>query len=339
MRKVDKVYIELKSRLTEQYWKQGERITSERDLATLLNVSRVTIKAALNKLIDEGLLEYIDGKKGTFVTVRNSTPHNGNTICVAIDNKTPAFSSFLLEGIHDTLLNKGFQTIYFNTLFNKENIEEQINYFILNNISGFILAPLIGKDSLENNNKIINLLIENNIPLVQVDRYATDSYGSYVGTNNLKAFYNLTKEVLKRGYSSILTIDGFKTTSTEERKSGILKALKEEGIVYKEISLDEISYIKKNKISLSEDQLQLINESDAIIGLNQNLTRAIKTFSPNKYMASISASKDECENNLSIIQPMYEIGKESGRLIIEQIDNKEAVQKQILIEGCCWEEE
>lgn len=42
-------------------------ITAERDLATLFNTSRMTIRKSINNLIDDGYL-YRDGNKGTFVS-------------------------------------------------------------------------------------------------------------------------------------------------------------------------------------------------------------------------------------------------------------------------------
>lgn len=337
MKKTDKTYNEIKNRLLEHYWKPGEKITSERDLSILLNVSRVTIKTALNKLLEEGLLEYKEGKRGTFVSNNQNNNNKAKTICVAIDNKTPAFSSFLLEGIHDTLLDKGFHTLYFNTLFNKGNILDQINEIISNNISGFIFAPLMGSYNRENNEKIINLLIKNNIPLVQVDRFVTEDYGSYVGTNNTKAFYNLTKTLINKGYKSFLTVSGYYTSSSKERIIGIKKALRESELDFNQISINEIDYVMENKVSFTNEEKNFINNSEVIIGLNQNLCNAVKQYNNTKYMASSSASKEECENNIATIQPMYEIGKESGRIIIDSINNKNYIQRKVQIGGYLYE--
>lgn len=54
-------------------------ITPERDLATLFNTSRMTIRKSINNLIDDGYL-YRDGNKGTFVSdkkiIRRNTSLN-----------------------------------------------------------------------------------------------------------------------------------------------------------------------------------------------------------------------------------------------------------------------
>lgn len=337
MKKTDKVYREIKNRLIEGYWKAGEKITSERDLSDLLNVSRVTIKASIGKLIEEGYLEYKEGKRGTFVTTNNNENSPNKTICVAIDNMTPAFSSYLLEGIHDSLLTNGFHTLYFNTLFDRDNILEQINNIISNGISGFIFAPLMGNYNIENNNRIIDLLIKNNIPLVQVDRTVTDKYGSYVGTNNSKAFYILTKSLIEKGYKEILIASGYLTSSSYERISGIKRALDESNLKYNDIEINEADFVLKKKLTLDNSSISKINSCEAVIGLNQNLCKAVKQINNTKYMASIAASISEKENDLSIIQPLYEIGKESGRIMVDAINEENLIQKSILIDGKLYE--
>jgi GntR family transcriptional repressor for pyruvate dehydrogenase complex len=62
----DQVYEQLKEQLITGVWKQGDKIPSENELVTLFNVSRVTVRQALSKLITLGLLETKLGE-GTFV--------------------------------------------------------------------------------------------------------------------------------------------------------------------------------------------------------------------------------------------------------------------------------
>lgn len=62
----DQVYEQLKEQLISGVWKQGDKIPSENELVALFNVSRVTVRQALSKLITLGLLETKLGE-GTFV--------------------------------------------------------------------------------------------------------------------------------------------------------------------------------------------------------------------------------------------------------------------------------
>ncbi len=62
----DQVYEQLKEQLINGVWKQGDKIPSENELVALFDVSRVTVRQALSKLITLGLLETRQGE-GTFV--------------------------------------------------------------------------------------------------------------------------------------------------------------------------------------------------------------------------------------------------------------------------------
>ncbi|SHF21005.1 transcriptional regulator, GntR family [Seinonella peptonophila] len=56
-------------------WKEGERIPTEKDLCDIYNVSRITIRKAIDELVKEKLL-YRERPKGTFVTPFEDTADN-----------------------------------------------------------------------------------------------------------------------------------------------------------------------------------------------------------------------------------------------------------------------
>ena len=64
------VYIQIHNQLRENiengYWKVGQKIPAERELAAEFGVSRMTLRQAIQTLVDEGVLERRVGS-GTFV--------------------------------------------------------------------------------------------------------------------------------------------------------------------------------------------------------------------------------------------------------------------------------
>jgi GntR family transcriptional regulator len=64
--KIDEVVEALSSRLAEGYYVAGQRLPAERELAEELNVSRVTIRAALQRLQAENLIDIVP-RGGAFV--------------------------------------------------------------------------------------------------------------------------------------------------------------------------------------------------------------------------------------------------------------------------------
>ena len=57
----------IEAEITNGKWKQGDKIESEAELSARFSVSRITVRAALEDLVEAGLLARIQGK-GTFVT-------------------------------------------------------------------------------------------------------------------------------------------------------------------------------------------------------------------------------------------------------------------------------
>lgn len=56
-------------------WKEGDKIPTEKDLCDIYNVSRITIRKAIDELVKEKLL-YRERPKGTFVTPFEDTSDN-----------------------------------------------------------------------------------------------------------------------------------------------------------------------------------------------------------------------------------------------------------------------
>ena len=57
----------LKSNISNGYWKDNQMIPSENELAKTYGISRVTVRAVINSLANDGLLYRVQGK-GTFVS-------------------------------------------------------------------------------------------------------------------------------------------------------------------------------------------------------------------------------------------------------------------------------
>ena len=58
---------QIKREIDEHVWKVGKRLPSERDLAEVFHVSRMTLRQAISLLVEEGVLERRIGS-GTFVS-------------------------------------------------------------------------------------------------------------------------------------------------------------------------------------------------------------------------------------------------------------------------------
>lgn len=65
----------LRSKIKEGVWKENQKIPSENELANTYEISRVTARSVLTKLVNEGLLYRAQGK-GTFVAQQKFMTHS-----------------------------------------------------------------------------------------------------------------------------------------------------------------------------------------------------------------------------------------------------------------------
>nr|WP_321295243.1 GntR family transcriptional regulator [uncultured Sphaerochaeta sp.] len=340
--KSETVYQEILARIREGFWKPGEQILAERQLATLFSVSRVTVRRAVSQLVGEGLLEYRDGRLGTFVTakVEQETSRGSRLIGIALDNYTPAFASFLLEGLHDAFWKHNYQTLYCNTHLENGNVTEKIASFIQQGVLGIIFSPLLSPSSLSVNKAILNLSREAHIPLVQLDRCISGEPFSKVQCDNTQAMDDLMENLYAKGIRRPLVLSGLVTTSTEERLCGIRKACERHGITATLLELDELEYYRQEKLVYAEGDPPGFSDYDAIIGLSQVLSkvavRLAKHQAPHVLTAGVSASVMEAINDYSVIQPLYHIGYAAALLLIQHLESPKTPCTTILVQAQQW---
>jgi GntR family transcriptional repressor for pyruvate dehydrogenase complex len=71
----DKVYSQIRDMIYRGELRAGEKLSSEREMAQMLNVGRPTVREAMQKLIDQGLIESRRGV-GTFVLGEDTRKNN-----------------------------------------------------------------------------------------------------------------------------------------------------------------------------------------------------------------------------------------------------------------------
>ena len=335
----------VRAQISEGFWKPGSRIYSERQLAELYDVSRLTVKRALSELVSEGLLEYRSGRQGTFVTEDCIQPgtrkkeKSERFIGVAIDNHTPAFASHLLQGIHDALWSNGFHTIYCNTYQENEDFYERIQSLISTSIEGLIYSPVLGPGYLEINKRILESLDEKKIPFVLVDRYMSDRLDNHVVINNRESYLDLVRMLFNKGHRRILFLNGFEASSSLDRLRGFRDAFDQSEIDSSgalELLLDEQELFRTGQVSEDDiGKVEKMGDFTAVIGLNQLLLNAgqqiAKKLDKKVLTAAIVASSNEKVSDIAVVQPVYRMGKEAAELLVKVIeDNSHPVTQLIL---------
>ncbi len=340
--KSDIVYQAVLARIQEGFWKPGQQIFSERQLSELFSVSRVTVKNAISQLMGEGYLTYIKGRAGTFVNDLHpdAEPLLKPFIAVALDNHTPAFASYLLEGIHDSLWKNNYHTLYCNTHLGDDQIVEKLRAFIKEGAKGLIFSPLLGDENKELNKEVYLLAKEADIPLVQLDRYDEQAASSRVQCDNYSAMRQLSKRLIKLGVKRPLIVSGIQTSSTIERIAGIGSAFMEQNLPIVQWTIDEHLFFRNQTIQVFKKPDPFSPDFDAVIGVSQVLSKAavklVKDYSFPAITAGISASVTEVTTDYAVIQPLYHIGYDAALLVIQHIEGKAIPARAILISADQW---
>jgi len=89
----DQIYEQIRDMIYRGEYSPGQRLMSERDLASLFTVGRPTVREAIQKLIEQGLIESKRGV-GAFVLDENST-HFKTPLVQALLNENFTITEFL----------------------------------------------------------------------------------------------------------------------------------------------------------------------------------------------------------------------------------------------------
>ncbi|HPK47600.1 MAG TPA: GntR family transcriptional regulator [Sphaerochaeta sp.] len=339
--KSELIYREVLARIKEGFWKSGEQIFSERQLANLFGVSRVTVRNAISQLVGEGILEYHKGRSGTFVvgTAPFSPTSDAPVVGIALDNYTPAFASYLLEGLHDALWKHNIHTLYCNTHNNSEEVPKKIASFIEEGVVGLVYSPLLCTESLTYDEEVFALAKGAGLPLVQLDRCVSGAPFSCVQCDNSRAMYEMMGRLGNAGVTHPLVLTGIDTSSTKERVAGIDRWAGEQNHRYDVLRLDEPAYYGDGTVRLLGEEPQW-GQYDAIVGVNQVLSKAavhLKNLHTLSVLtAGINASPLEVNNDYSVIQPLYHIGYSTALLLIQHMHVPTTPRTSIWVQASQW---
>lgn len=247
------VYESIKMKIINEEYLVNQQIPVEYELVEEYKVSVITIKKALNMLVEEGYLERIT-RRGTFVRkieVIAESPldveERSINIGVVFEHVHSAFGLELMYALDEFAQQSGMNMIYrfsFSDI-NKENYE--INHLLSMGIDGLIIMPSHGIYY----NKNILKLINEKFPIVLFDKMIDGFHLPLVKTDNEHAIQELVKHLYKKGHRKIgyFTNNFIGTTSLIERRLGFYKAVMD----YKIDILDEV--ILQMEIPMKENNV------------------------------------------------------------------------------------
>jgi len=253
----------------------GDRILSENELVELLQVSRHTIRKALNDLLYEGVIVTIKGK-GSFVAEiaqHNNEKISGTSKLVAIVTAFINDTIFpdIVSGIEKELSLAGYSIILLTTQNRVDKEREVLTKLMTFDLAGIIVEPT--KSALPNPNiPMYERLKEKGVPIVFMHGFYAAMDSDYVIVNDINAAYNATKYLISAGHQNIGGIFKSDDIQGHRRYQGYIQAMfdsdihiNENYIMWQSTEAEHAIFQDKG---LLEDYIHRINQCTALLCYN-----------------------------------------------------------------------
>ncbi|WP_239588083.1 LacI family DNA-binding transcriptional regulator [Gracilibacillus alcaliphilus] len=252
-----------------------------------------------------------------------------NVIGIVLSNFKNEFWFHVLEGVEDTCNAEGYNLMICNSDGDPTLEEQYIREFQMRQVDGIVINPTV------QNQTLYQELVENKFPMVVINRKVPDLHANNVVVDNVKGGYLAVNHLIETGRSKImaLTYKNENISTWQERVQGYKEALKANGYNKESFCVLEIEHLKK-AFKTIEQALDKDPQIDGIFSTNNMLTlelvdvlKKLNLHVPEDigivgYDDTIWA-KHIHPPLTTIKQPAYDLGKESAKLLIEQIKSKD----------------
>ena len=233
-------YLEIYNRIKEQIlageYPVGSRLPTEKELSEKYEVSVHTVRQAMALFSTEGVIRKIAGS-GTFIQEMpgkaNGRMASAKNIGVIVWEQTQHMFPKVLHAVEEEVFAHGYHNIACSTGRDPLREREIIERLVEQGIRGFIISPISWDECCLGNYRYI---LEQNIPLVIINRRAREIRATSIVVNNEIAGYLATRRLLETGHRRIghLTSSLMWPELTDSRIRGYRRALEESGVPFDE---------------------------------------------------------------------------------------------------------
>jgi DNA-binding LacI/PurR family transcriptional regulator len=319
------------------------------DIAKKLDITAATVSRALNnnpkisestrKLVLETAAKMNYKQNRLALALRSGKSYNVGVIVPRIDSN---FFASTIRGIEEELHPNKYNVIICQTHENEKREIENINTLLNAQVDGIIIS--ITNESKENE-KIIQRVLEKNVPLIFFDRKKNIDGVSSVTINDFEGGYIATQHLIDEGCKRIAHFCGDQSLEIyENRYKGYKQALLDNGIAFDE----NYVVLTKSNVEMgamcAEKLLKLKNPPDSIFSSSD--FAALGAIQEIKAQG-IRIPEDFCvvgfgnepftkfmELSISSVdQSPLEMGKMAAKVFLEQINNTEnlKIEKKVVL--------
>lgn len=321
---------------------------SIKDIALKANVSITTVSFIINgkakeKSISEAVIKkvqqiIIDSGYKPNQIARSLRTGNSNIIGLIVEDISNSFFARIARLIEDKAYKKGYKIIFASTENNIEKAQDLINLFKSRRVDAYIISPMKGIE------EDIQLLMDENKPVIFFDRNLPQLNTSYVGANHFVASYQAVETFIKSGKRKIaLVTTAIDVQQITERLEGYKKALADYAIPFDEKLVLSVPF-NQSETATKKQMKQLLEKTniDSALFVTNYLTisglKVIKELGKalNDQFSIIGYDDHEAFELHSppistIQQPLEEIAETLIQLILAQLAAKNKLPDQQVI--------
>jgi DNA-binding LacI/PurR family transcriptional regulator/DNA-binding transcriptional regulator YhcF (GntR family) len=228
----DQVAITLRDRIRVGQYQTGCKLPSERTLEADLSVDRRTVRAAIEQLATEGMLD-IRPKCRPVVKAAVSKRLDPKLIALVMLSTTSSRPGSTRQrvfwGVNEGLAGSGFHAVPLDLIprISQANVRkadyeaEHLNYVLEHGFAGVVFHP----QSYNSNSELLRKVAQQ-MPLVLLEHQIPGVQADFVGLENRKLSEEATRDLIHQGHKRVafLTTGEFSNTA-HERLEGYLQAL------------------------------------------------------------------------------------------------------------------
>lgn len=303
----------------------GDKLPNEEELMDRFHVSGITIRKALTELASEGTITRIK-RKGSFVKGIQAADKPSQLIAFILSAEDNYDISYMkiIKGAQQVAAEFNYSLIVEWSDDNLAAEQASIRKMLERKVDGFLIYPFDPIRSKDN----YQLIEQNNIPYLLVDRYNVEHPSYFSGCNNYDGAILATRELIRQKHTKIKFASyHFFLQSEQERFAGYCSAMRQAGLpVTDEHLLTNVDYDALTDSILNRDITALFCSNDklAIETIEQLTSRGVKIPQD----VSIMGFDDwDHAGNLSIglstvRQDFEEIGRNAANLLSHVIQGK-----------------
>lgn len=237
-RKSEQVYRWLLAYIDENKFSNNQKLPSENALCRRLNVSRETVRVAMDLLVQEELIYRVKGS-GTYfhkdqALSRELSDENAKwKIGLILQGQDPNANSKLIDGVRSVLVEQRVDLHIFLTDNKFSNERRCLQTVVHQNFQGFIVDGV--KASIMNPNlDCYQELYRRRIPVIFYNNYYKNLRFPKVIVNDMECAEQLVGRLLQAGHKRIAGIFVYDNYQSVEKFQGMAEAMRRNGVEMKD---------------------------------------------------------------------------------------------------------